>query len=138
MTVWGGLLSQVASARGVAGTVVDGCCRDIDGARRADYSLFAADIWMRTGKDRVRAEAIQVPVSIGGVRVRPNDLVVGDGDGVLVIPAECVDEVVSIAKGIESAERRIAEGAKESRLDEVRQQVGYFELQRRTEEHNGS
>jgi 4-hydroxy-4-methyl-2-oxoglutarate aldolase len=116
MTVWGGLLSQVASTRGVAGTVVDGCCRDIDGARLAGYSLFAADVWMRTGKDRVRAEAIQVPVSIGGVRVRPNDLVVGDGDGVLVVPVE-----------------RVAEGVKVDRLDDVRRRVGYFELQRKSE-----
>ncbi len=131
MTVWGGLLSQVACKRGIAGTVVDGCCRDIDEARGADYPLFSAGIWMRTGKDRVRAEAMQVPVSIGGIRVRPDDLIVGDGDGVLVIPKERVDEVLSIAERIEAAERRIAEGAQVGRLDEVRQSVGYFELQRK-------
>jgi 4-hydroxy-4-methyl-2-oxoglutarate aldolase len=131
MTVWGGLLSQVAFKRGIAGTVVDGCCRDIDDARLAGYPLFSAGIWMRTGKDRVRAEAMQVPVSIGGIRVRPDDLVVGDCDGVLVIPVERIDEVLSVAEGIEGAERQIAEGVRVGRLDDVRRSVGYFELQRR-------
>ena len=54
---------------------------------------------MRTGKDRVRLAAVQRPLSIGGVSVRPGDVVCGDADGVVVVPAERVAEVAGVADG---------------------------------------
>ena len=138
MTVWGGLLSQVATGRGIAGTVVDRLLSRHRWCPSCRVFAFSAGIWMRTGKDRVRAEAMQVPISMGGIRVRPDDLVVGDSDGVLVIPKERADEVVSIAVAIEEVEQRIAEGAVAGRLDEVRRSVGYFELQRRAPDECGT
>ena len=86
-TVWGGIMSRVAAARGVGGTVVHGVCRDTAEAAAAGYPLYARARFMRTGKDRVQVEALQAPVSLGDVRVCPGDFVIGDADGVLVVPA---------------------------------------------------
>jgi 4-hydroxy-4-methyl-2-oxoglutarate aldolase len=133
-TVWGGLLSEVALARGIVGTAIDGICRDTARAESIGYSLFARARWMRTGKDRVRAEAMQVPVSLGGVLVRPGDVLVGDSDGIVVLAHERAEEVATIAAGIERAEEAIRTEAVERgvRLDEARRLHGYHQLQSRT------
>ena len=60
-TVWGDLLTTVAAGRGVAGTVIDGVCRDVDRSIELGYPIFSRGNWMRTGKDRVRVEEIGGP-----------------------------------------------------------------------------
>ena len=132
-TVWGGLLSEVAVARGVVGTAIDGVCRDTARADAVGYSLFARTRWMRTGKDRVRAEKMQVPVSLGGILVRPGDLLVGDNDGIVVLPFERAEEIAEIATLIEETEQMIHVDAVEKgiRLDEARKTHGYHSLQTR-------
>jgi 4-hydroxy-4-methyl-2-oxoglutarate aldolase len=131
-TVWGGLLSEVASLRGVAATVIDGLCRDIDTARRVGYSLYARAVWMRTGKDRVRLDAIGEPVNVGGVRAVPGDIVVGDGDGVVVVPRPLEQDVLAVAEEIDRAERDILSAVRGGeRLDAARARLGYHRLQSR-------
>jgi 4-hydroxy-4-methyl-2-oxoglutarate aldolase len=103
----GDLLTSTAHRRGVAGTVIDGICRDIDRSIKLDYPIYSRGNWMRTGKDRVRVDGINVPVSIGGVRVEPGDYLRGDGDGVVVIPASRIDAVVGAAQEIHAAEEAI-------------------------------
>lgn len=130
-TVWGGILSQVAAKRGIAGTVVHGTCRDTAEADEAGYALFAASSFMRTGKDRVQVEAVNGPVSLGDVRVLPGDLVFGDADGVVVVPAKRADEVVAKALHMHEREQRILDAALSGvPLREARQQFGYHTLQR--------
>ena len=131
-TVWGDLLTFTAHRRGVAGTVIDGVCRDIDRSIQLDYPIFARGNWMRTGKDRVRLDGTNVPVSIGGVTVNPGDYLAGDGDGVVAIPASRIDEVLATATEIATAEesiRRAIEAGQDLRA--ARAAVGYFDLQRR-------
>ena len=82
-TVWGGIMSRLAAHRGVAGTLIDGVCRDTAEADAAGYSLFARGRFMRTGKDRVQVDAVGMHVSLSGVRVAPGDIVVADQDGVV-------------------------------------------------------
>lgn len=132
-TVWGGLLSEVAVARGVVGTAIDGVCRDTARADAVGYSLFAKGRWMRTGKDRVRAEKMQVAVSLGGILVRPGDVIVGDNDGIVVLPHERAAEIAELATSIEAAEQAIHIDAVEKgiRLDEARKIHGYHNLQSR-------
>jgi 4-hydroxy-4-methyl-2-oxoglutarate aldolase len=81
-TVWGGIMTQIALARGVAGTVVHGVCRDVGVSLAVGYPVFSAGRFMRTGKDRVRLAAVAVPLTIASVTVVPGDLVHGDADGV--------------------------------------------------------
>ena len=131
-TVWGDLLTSVASRRRVAGTVIDGICRDVDRAMEVQYPIFSRGNWMRTGKDRVRVEATQQPVSIGGVRIEPGDWVRGDGDGVVSIPAARIEQVVAAAVEIHDAEEHIRaaiEGGAD--LRKARENYGYHQLQSR-------
>jgi regulator of RNase E activity RraA len=130
-TVWGDLLTIVAHRRQVAGTVFDGICR-VDRSLTLGYPIFARGNWMRTGKDRVRVEATQVPVSVGGIRVEPGDLLLGDGDGIVVVPAARADEVLETAERIEGAEAAIRAAIEAGTpLGEARRAAGYHDLQRR-------
>jgi regulator of RNase E activity RraA len=129
-TVWGDLLTTVAHRRAVAGTVIDGVCRDVDRSLQLGYPVFARGNWMRTGKDRVRVEATQAPVSIGGIRVEPGDLILGDGDGLVVIPAIRADNVIGAAEGIEQAEDAIRAAVETGTpLRDARRHTGYHDLQ---------
>lgn len=131
-TVWGDILTWVAHRRGIAGTVVDGACRDTQLSRELAYPLFSRSYSMRTGKDRVQVEGINVAVNIGEARVSPGDILRGDADGVLVIPREHEDAVLEAAEEIDEVERRIRDAINEGKtLKEARQQLGYHQLQTR-------
>lgn len=129
-TVWGDILTWVASEKGIAGTVIDGVCRDSDRCVELAYPVFARGNTMRTGKDRVAAEAYNVPVQVAGVRVDPGDWLAGDADGVVAIPASRAEEVLALAEQIEAVEDRIRAAVKAGkRLDEARAELGYHLLQ---------
>lgn len=131
-TVWGDILTEIAHRRGIAGTLIDGICRDTHLCRTLGYPIFSKDHWMRTGKDRVQVEATGVPVNIGDARVAPGDLVKGDGDGVVVIPRAHEDRLLDTAEAIEAAEQRIREAVRGGmRLDEARKAFRYHQLQTR-------
>jgi len=92
--------------------------------------VFSRASWMRTGKDRVQVEATNIPVNIGGARVRPGDILRGDADGVVVIPQEHEEKVLATAEEIHEAEdhiRKAVRGGK--RLDEARKEFKYHQLQ---------
>jgi 4-hydroxy-4-methyl-2-oxoglutarate aldolase len=132
-TVWGDILTLTAQSRGVAGTVIDGVCRDTRDSLEAGYPLFTRGTWMRTGKDRVQMVAAQVPVSVGGVRVRPGDLVLGDADGIVIVPAEREAAVLGVANSIEACEEQIRHRVNAgSSLASARAEAGYFTLQSRS------
>lgn len=131
-TVWGDLMTTVANRNRVAGTVIDGVSRDSVRALELGYPIFARSSFMRTGKDRVAWLGCGVAVTIGGQPVRPDDVVIGDADGVVVVPQDAMEEVLSVVMEIESAEELIrAEIAKGSSLREARARVGYHKLQSR-------
>jgi 4-hydroxy-4-methyl-2-oxoglutarate aldolase len=129
-TVWGDILTSVAHRRGVQGTVINGVCRDTDRVHELAYPVFSVGRWMRTGKDRVRMAAVNVELTISGISVRPGDVIIGDRDGVVVVPAARETGVLAAACEIEEAEAAIrARVASGSRLDEARLQAGYHSLQ---------
>jgi regulator of RNase E activity RraA len=77
-------------------------------------------------------EATQVPVAIGGVRVDPGDYMIGDGDGVVAVPATRIEEVLESAEQIHQAEERIREQVERGmNLRDARREVGYHNLQTR-------
>ena len=130
VTVWGDLLTYTASRRKVAGTVIDGVCRDMDRSIELSYPIYSRGNWMRTGKDRVRVEAMQEPVSIGGVRIRPGDWLRGDGDGVVALPADKLAEIIPVAQTINEAEEKIRAAIRDGEsLREARKRFGYHQLQ---------
>ena len=134
-TVWGDILTWVASERKIAGTVIDGVCRDSDRCVELEYPVFAKGNTMRTGKDRVTADSYNVPVQIGQVRVEPGDWLAGDADGVVAIPADRIEDVLSLAEEIEAVEDAIrTKVSKGLRLDQAREELGYHSLQTRRED----
>lgn len=129
-TVWGDILTIVADRRQLGGTVIDGVCRDSARSFELNYPVFSRGTYMRTGKDRVQVDGVNVSVSIGGARVRPRDVLIGDADGVLVVPAEHEQAVLRLAGKIEAAEEEIRGAVRAgARLDEARRQFNYHKLQ---------
>ena len=131
-TVWGDILTWVAHRRGVAGTVIDGACRDTHLARELGYPVFSRSYSMRTGKDRVQVEAVNAIVTIGDARVAPGDLLRGDADGVVVLPRAHEGAILEAAEEIDAIEQQIRAAVNEGKtLAEARRQLGYHRLQTR-------
>jgi regulator of RNase E activity RraA len=102
---WGGVLSQAAVLRRVAGVIVDGACRDVDEARSVDLPVYARCGVPRTARGRLAEIAMDVPVTVAGIEVWPGDLVIADGSGVVFLPSARAGEVVEAAEGIAAKER---------------------------------
>jgi regulator of RNase E activity RraA len=130
-TVWGGILSQLAAHRRIGGTVVNGVCRDTTEADEANYPLYACGRFMRTGKDRVEVQAVGEPIDMGGVRVAAGDYIVGDLDGIVVVPRARALEVFERALTLRAAEHRIVEATlRGMSLAQARLHGAYHTLQR--------
>jgi 4-hydroxy-4-methyl-2-oxoglutarate aldolase len=85
---------------------------------------------MRTGKDRVTADAMNVPVQVAGVRIAPGDWLVGDGDGIVALPASRFEEILATARLIAAAEAKIRAAVEAGeRLDKARERLRYHALQ---------
>jgi len=133
-TVWGDILAYVACRRGIAGTVIDGYCRDIDDIRALDYPLWSLGAYMKSGKGRVRLTATGQPVTLGGTTVHPGDLVCADGAGVVVVPAGQAEEVGRWVAQIEKMEQAIrADLDTGSSLRDARRRHGYGSAALRTD-----
>ncbi|TQC46286.1 RraA family protein [Rhodococcus sp. WS4] len=131
-TVWGGIMTQIAAARGIAGTVIHGTCRDTATSLEQQYPIWSAARFMRTGKDRVGLAEVEGAVEIDGVTIRPGDYITADSDGVVAVAADIVDEVLDLAERIERVEADIIAAAREGvSLREARQRFSYHTLQRR-------
>lgn len=131
-TVWGDILTAVAHQRGVAGTVIDGVCRDVHRALSLGYPVYSRGRFMRTGKDRVEVAETGGTVVIGGVQVRAGDLLVGDEDGVVAVPQDAEEEVLRIAQEIAEREAGILEKALSgATIAQARAEFGYHSLQRK-------
>lgn len=138
-TVWGDILTHVAATKRLAGTVIDGVCRDTDAAVDLSYPVYSRSRTMRTGKDRVQVEAYNGPISIAGVRVQPEDYLLGDADGVVVIPQESALAVVERALAIRDTEDQIREAVRTGTpLAQARTAYHYHSLQTRQESPTGA
>lgn len=133
-TVWGDILTAMAGNRKVAGTVIDGVCRDVERALGEGYPIFSKGRFMRTGKDRVEVAEVGGPITVGGVKVRPGDLMIGDADGVVVVAREIEDDVLEICNGIAARESAILTDVLSGvGIAEARKRHGYHLLQRHEE-----
>lgn len=131
-TVWGDIMTVLAVKKGIAGTVIDGACRDLPRIRSLGYPIFTRSFTMITGKDRVEVESVNQPVSIANEQVCPGDLMLADDTGVVRIPAGRAEAVLAVAEEIEAAERRILEAIDNGMsLREARALHGYHALQTR-------
>jgi 4-hydroxy-4-methyl-2-oxoglutarate aldolase len=102
---WGEILSHAARARGIGGVVLDACARD--GARLPEVGVpvFARGLCLAgTSKRPDGHGAVGKPITIGGITIEVGDLVAGDGDGVVVLPAASISRVLTAAQEREEKE----------------------------------
>lgn len=111
--LWGDVACGFAKKKGLAGTVVHGATRDVDAIRELGYPVWSTAVSVEHPKKRGPA-AVNVPLVVDGVLVEPGDVIVGDSDGVLVIPLGLLELAVTNAEARAAKEvefrRRIAEG----------------------------
>ena len=111
----GSILATRLQRRGATGIVTDGAYRDSPGIRDLELGCYAAAMNAHTNKTIHHPSEFQVPIACGGVAVFPGDIIVGDGEGVVVVPAHLADRVATAAAEQERLEefllRRVREGA---------------------------
>jgi 4-hydroxy-4-methyl-2-oxoglutarate aldolase len=98
---WGELMTIAAQQRKLAALVIDGCVRDADAIEQLGFPVFSRGLSVR-GTDKQGGGHINWPIIVGDITVNPGDLVVGDRDGVIVVPA------AEIAATLEAAQQREA------------------------------
>jgi regulator of RNase E activity RraA len=113
--VWGHLLSSAANAKGCVGAVVDGLTRDAAGICEMQFPVFARGISPYDSCGRSEVTAYEVPVECGGVRVNPGEVVFGDFDGVVVIPASILERTLELAESKAGGERIVADELRRGR-----------------------
>jgi regulator of RNase E activity RraA len=107
--VFGELMCHTAVAKKLGGIVVDGAVRDVEGLTKLAFPAFSRTV-SAGGCDKDGPGEINVPVSCGGTVVSPGDIVVGDRDGVVVVPRADVEEVLSlVVELMERESKRVAE-----------------------------
>jgi len=99
-SAWGQILTKIGIVKGVRGAVVDGTSRDIHDIDKVNFTVFARGRHPGTMRGRLDMESVQSPITCGGVTVNPGDLIFGDGDGIVVIPADRIEEVLSHAEEV--------------------------------------
>lgn len=123
---WGGLLSLAAKLKGLSGVVVDGACRDVDDIREVALPVYARGVVPMTARGRVVQRSLQEEIQCGDATVRPRDLVIADGSGVVFIPRERENEVIEAAEAIFARESLMAEALRQGRsVVEVMEGIEY-------------
>lgn len=109
---WGDQMNARAIRDGLAGAVVDGACRDSGTLRQTQFPVFARSTTFESFVPYMEPVGYNTPVQCGDALVRAGDIVVGDDDGALVIPAELLPEVVRGAEMTEELENWISDAKK--------------------------
>jgi 4-hydroxy-4-methyl-2-oxoglutarate aldolase len=108
---WGDLATRYALKKGLAGVVVQGCARDVDQVRALGLPVWSTHIWP-IHPDKSGHGFVNAPVVCEGVNVRPGDLIVADGDGVIAVPRDDAARVVAAAQAKMRKEDEVAEKVK--------------------------
>ena len=104
--VWGELASHSAKGKKIAGVVINGAIRDLIEIRNIGFPAFAKIITPQAGEPKGLGE-IGVPITISGIRISPGDWVIGDDDGVIVVPENKAVEIANRAMDVLEKENRI-------------------------------
>jgi regulator of RNase E activity RraA len=109
---WGGILSQGAKIKGVAGVIVEGPARDIDEATELGFPVYARSVTARTARGRIIEVATGGPITVGEVTVKAGDYVLADGSAVVFVPAAEAERVIGEAEKIAGREGLMAQAAR--------------------------
>ena len=103
----GNLMGTTAKVRGLAGAVIDGSVRDVAELRRIGFPVWSRRISPATSVGRMVGAEKQVPVKCGDILVNPGDYIVGDTDGVVVVPAAAAERVIELLKQYDDKESKM-------------------------------
>lgn len=128
---WGDVLTEQAMHMGLAGLVINGCVRDASAIIEMGFPVFSRGLSIKgTGKNQ--PGKVNVPVCIGDVQINPGDIIVGDQDGLVVVPRAEVDEALKKAQAREEKEavfrEQIRKGATTAELLELSETLRKFNL----------
>lgn len=117
--IWGELATFSAVGRRLGGVVIDGAVRDVEVIKQLSFPVYAREVTPAAGDPKGFGE-VGVEITCGGVKVKPGDWVVGDDNGVVVVPREMAVEIANRAEDVREKEERIrAEIKAGSTLSEV-------------------
>jgi 4-hydroxy-4-methyl-2-oxoglutarate aldolase len=102
---WGEVLTTGAQARGLSGLVIDGGVRDVDALEAHGFPVFSTMIALR-GATKEQPGRVGLPAKVGGVEVNAGDWIVGDADGVTVIPAARLDDALTAGRARAAKEQQ--------------------------------
>jgi 4-hydroxy-4-methyl-2-oxoglutarate aldolase len=113
--MWGEVNASIFKALGCLGTVTDGCVRDLDEVRAMGFHFFARGAGVSHAYQRL--ESVGEPVRVGGLEVRPGDLLHADKHGVLLIPGEVAAELPAAADAVIEREQRLLRWVRSDEFD---------------------
>jgi 4-hydroxy-4-methyl-2-oxoglutarate aldolase len=119
---WGDVMTFAARKAGLAGLVIDGAVRDASAIVEMGFPVFCRGLSIH-GPTKNQPGKVNVPVVVGGCQVNPGDIIVGDRDGIVVVPAAELEKVVALGE-----ERERKEATVRQRLDEGMSTVELFGL----------
>lgn len=105
---WGDVLTALAQERGIAGLVIDGAVRDSQDIVASGFQVFARGLSIK-GTTKIVPGRINVPIAVGGVVVEPGDVIVGDADGLVRVPAAEVHTALAAAQARAAKEDRFVQ-----------------------------
>ena len=112
---WGEVNGNIHKALGCLGTVTDGSVRDLDEVRDLGFHFFSSCVTVSHAY--VHLVEVGVPVKVGGLEVKPGDLIMGDKHGVISIPLEIAPDVPKAAQMVEDWERRVISFCKSEKFN---------------------
>lgn len=124
---WGGVMTKAASKRGCRGAIIDGGIRDTKDILAQSFPIWCRYRTSNGSLSRARITAYQAPINVGGVLIKPGDLLFADIDGVVVVPRKLCVQVLERAEGIERNELEIKDWVEAGlSTEEIHNRGGYF------------
>jgi len=126
-TLWGGVMTATAKGKKIKAACIDGGIRDTHQILEADFPIFYEYRISNGSLGRCLITHYQTPIKIGDVVIRPKDVVIGDIDGVLVVPRDIAYDVLIRAEEIKENEKTIFGWVKEGQsIEDITKKGGYF------------
>ncbi len=123
---WGEIMTYASIQRQIQGVAIDGASRDVDIIKTLKFPAYARGRVPLTARGRIMQDAFNCLIRFGGVQVRPGDILIGDDNGICVIPQEKAAEVLAATSEIFQRELEIVEALKKGvPFDEVDKKSGY-------------
>ena len=101
ISCWGDILANAARMKGIRGSVLDGCSRDIKGSEAIGYPLYGRGVTMISARNRLVQVDAGCAVSMAGVTVKEDDYVMADECGTVFVAAEVIDKLLELAERID-------------------------------------